>query len=205
MGKYYFSLKFIMNPEKISHITGVILAGGQSKRFGSNKAFATFHGTPLIEKVLQTMQSVFEHCLIVTNTPKEFQGWEVPVAKDVIPHRGPLGGILTGLLHAQNEAIFITPCDTPLLHPEVIRFVVEKGREFDAAILVQGGVREYLLGLYSHRVRPVILRQLSEERLSMREFCQRIENRIWIQLEGDYAFNVNTQRDLEILQQHYAD
>ena len=50
-------------------ITGIILAGGKSSRYGRNKAPVDVDGLPLIERVIRVMESVFLRLVLITNTP----------------------------------------------------------------------------------------------------------------------------------------
>ena len=55
----------------IKDVTGVILAGGKSSRYGKNKSFVIVNGIPLIERVIREMKDVFQDVIIITNTPNE--------------------------------------------------------------------------------------------------------------------------------------
>jgi molybdopterin-guanine dinucleotide biosynthesis protein A len=189
----------------VADITGVILAGGRSERFGKNKAFATFQGVPLIERALRVMTALFREVMIVTNSPAEYPPYGVLVLTDQEPHQGPLGGLVTALSASTNDAVFAVGCDMPILDPSVIAKIVEQGRGFDAAIPVHDGIREYLMALYSRRLLGRMSCCLSEGKLSLDEFCQKLSNVAWIPVDGDSWFNVNTKKDLEFLEKHHAD
>jgi len=63
----------------IKGITGIILAGGKSSRFGSNKALAKFNGTPLIERAIGILGKVFKNLMIITNSPLEYSYLAIPL------------------------------------------------------------------------------------------------------------------------------
>jgi molybdopterin-guanine dinucleotide biosynthesis protein A len=98
---------------RLTDITGVILAGGKSSRFGSNKALARVHGIPLIQHVRDQLSGILKRIVVVTNSPEEYSFLDIPVVTDIIPHRGPLGGIHTALETAGSPWVFVTPCDLP--------------------------------------------------------------------------------------------
>ena len=189
---------------KIDDITGVILAGGRSERFGRNKAFSTFQGVPLIERVLKVMTGLFQDVILATNAPQEFASYGVLVLTDQEPHQGQLGGLVTALAASINDTAFVVACDMPILNPEVIAWLIEKGRNFDAAVPVHDGIREYLMALYSRRLLQRMSCCLSEGKLSLDEFCRKLSNVTWIPVDGDSWFNVNTKKDLEFLEKHHA-
>jgi molybdenum cofactor guanylyltransferase len=99
----------------IQGITGVILAGGKSSRFGSNKAFASMNGTQLIERVIAIMGSIFKDLIIITNDPDEYSFLGLPMYEDLIKGLGPLGGIYTGLEKIPEKTGFFVACDMPFL------------------------------------------------------------------------------------------
>ena len=137
-------------------VTGVILAGGKSSRFGPNKAFAMVEGTPLIERVLTIMRSLFQRTILITNTPDEYSYLGIPIYQDIIKGLGPLGGIYTGLTEILNEAGFFVACDMPSLNPELIRHLVEVGKGPDVVVPRIDGKLEALHALYSKRCKPEV-------------------------------------------------
>src|SRR5947207_39916 len=78
-------------------ITGLILCGGKSSRMGRPKAFLPFAGRTIVEHLLDTAQEMFNEVFLVANEPESFCHLSVDVVKDILPYRGPLGGILSGL------------------------------------------------------------------------------------------------------------
>src|SRR5262245_20029247 len=75
-----------------------ILAGGKSSRLGQDKAFVEVRGRPLIEDLVAQTEGVGTETLIVTNHPKAYRYLNLPLFSDVLPERGPLGGLYTALL-----------------------------------------------------------------------------------------------------------
>ncbi len=102
---------------------GVILAGGKSRRFGSNKALQMVDTKPLIEKVYERLKGIFEEILVVTNRPESYSFLDCEIIKDRIEGIGPLGGIYTGLKHISPSSGFFLPCDMPMLKKEVILYM----------------------------------------------------------------------------------
>jgi molybdopterin-guanine dinucleotide biosynthesis protein A len=180
-------------------ITGVILAGGKSSRFGKNKAFALYQGMPFIQRILQVMQSVFADVVLVTNTPESYQSLPVKILVDQVPYQGPLGGIVTALESSPHPKIFVVACDMPLLNKKVIRDIIERGGRREAAIPVYQGQPEYLLALYSQDLRKAMVTALSNGVRSLYEFCKPFSHEIYLPLTEGASFNVNTPQDLEAL------
>ncbi len=95
---------------------GAILAGGQSRRYGSPKALAVVAGARLIDRVARVLEQVTPDLVLLANEPDIFADLQLPVRADVRPGLGALGGIHTGLLWAREEGrpgILAVACDLP--------------------------------------------------------------------------------------------
>jgi len=134
--------------EKIKDVSGVVLAGGRSTRYGKNKALVKLHGIPLIERVLDVMRPIFRSVIIITNTPDEYSYLELPMYQDIMKGLGPLGGIFTGLRVIPDNAGFFVACDMPFLNQGLIRHIVEIKAEFDVVVPRISGNMEALHALY---------------------------------------------------------
>ncbi len=143
---------------RFSDISGVILAGGRSRRYGRNKALVKIDGVPLIERVIKVMRSVFQNLILVTNTPDEYSYLKIPMYEDLIKGLGPLGGIFTGLSVISDDAGFFVACDMPSLNRELICYMVEKRKRFDAVIPRVSWKMETLHAIYSKVCLPQIRR-----------------------------------------------
>jgi molybdenum cofactor guanylyltransferase len=135
--------------QRLQEVTGVILAGGKSTRYGGNKAFALIDGIALIERVIQVMSSVFSDLLLITNTPEEYTHLHLPMVQDLIKGLGPLGGIYTGLKSISGEAGFFVACDMPYLCAPLIRHIVRLQGDSDAVVPRLGWMVEPLHSLYA--------------------------------------------------------
>ena len=142
--------------EKIKDVSGVVLAGGRSTRYGKNKAFVKLHGIPLIERVLDVMRPIFRRIIIITNTPDEYSYLELPMYQDIIKGLGPLGGIITGLRVIPDNAGFFVACDMPFLNQGLIRHIVEIKADFDVVVPRISGKMEALHALYGKRCQSKI-------------------------------------------------
>lgn len=186
------------------NITGVILAGGQSTRFGEDKAFARLNDIPLIFRVLKAVKSLFSELLLVTNSPDQFRCLPASVIRDDVPQQGPLGGIATALRRAKHDRIFVVACDMPLLDPSEIHKVILAANGCEAAIPVHGNRQEYLMALYSRCLLEPLSASLRAGKLSLKEFFENKSHIRWVPIAGDCCFNVNTKRDLLRLETNHA-
>lgn len=184
----------------MSNITGVILAGGRSSRFGTNKALASLGGGRLVERVAGVMRGIFPNILVVTNTPDDYAFLDLPLVTDLVPYQGPLGAIVTAFQAAQHDRIFVVACDLPLLRADRIREIIRQARGHEAVIPVHDGVREYLMALYSRSVVGEAEACLQRGVRSMHEFCDSLDRVAYVPIEGAPCVNVNEPRDLERLE-----
>jgi molybdopterin-guanine dinucleotide biosynthesis protein A len=195
------------NPSHVSspfqRITGVILAGGKSTRYGKNKAFVEISGTPLVERVIGVMGSVFERLILITNTPHEYRHLKLPMVEDLIKGLGPLGGIYTGLSAISEEAGFFVACDMPFLNADLLRYMVGLQAGFDAVVPRVDWMIEPLHALYTRRSLTALKEQIDAHDYQIVRFFERIRVRYLDEHELralDPAFrsflNVNRPEDL---------
>ena len=143
-------------PKLIRGITGIILSGGKSSRYGMNKALASFQGTTIIERVVSAMNSVFQKTILITNDPKEYTYLNLPVYPDIIKGIGPVGGIFTGLESMTDPIGFVVACDMPFLNPDLIRYMISRKSGYDAVVPKVGWKIESLHALYHRDCLPAV-------------------------------------------------
>jgi FdhD protein len=150
------SLGLAAPAEKIPGVTGVILAGGESRRMGCDKALLPIDGALFIDHVYARLATLFDEVLIVTNAPEFYR--ELPCRKvpDLYPRQGVLAGIHAGLCHAGREKIFVAGCDMPFLSAAVIRRLCQDRAKGEVVIPRSDKGVEPLHALYDKRCRPAI-------------------------------------------------
>ena len=122
--------------ESPGDMTGIILAGGASRRMGGhNKAFLELDGRPLIEIVIGRVQSVCAEVLIVAGDTRSYTGLGVPLIEDRFRDVGVLGGLHAGLDAASHELALVVGCDMPFLNPGLLRAFAEWAKGYDVVVL----------------------------------------------------------------------
>lgn len=184
-------------------VTGVILVGGKSSRYGTNKALAKINGIPLIENVIRVMGSLFQDVVLITNTPDEYAYLELPMYEDLIKGLGPIGGIYTALNSIANDAGFFVPCDMPFLNPDLIRHMVEIRGDCEVVVPEISGKMEPLHALYAGRCIPAVRRLIDLHEYQIIRFFSEVsvryvkENEIRLfDPELKSFFNVNRPDEL---------
>jgi molybdopterin-guanine dinucleotide biosynthesis protein A len=106
-------------------VSGVILAGGTSRRMGRDKAFLLLAGLPMIEAFSQRLRAVVDEVIIVADDTQRYSPFTDRCVPDVYPGIGTLGGIHAGLLAASHELALVVGCDMPFLNPDVLAWLVD--------------------------------------------------------------------------------
>ena len=184
-------------------MNAIILAGGKSSRFGSDKAFVRIEGTSLIKKQVKLLKKLFKKIIIVTNSPDKYKIKGVKVIGDLISGFGPLSGIHAGLLASDSHYNFIVGCDMPFLNQGLIRYMISKCEGFDivAPRLKKG--YEPLFAVYSRNCIPTIENILSKDNFKVRQLFKKVKVKQIREREiNKFAepetifFNINTLQDL---------
>jgi molybdopterin-guanine dinucleotide biosynthesis protein A len=136
----------------IKSCTGVILAGGENRRMPVTKAFIRINGKRIIETNVKIMESLFQDIFIVTNSPELYVHLGIPLLGDVYPVRGPMTGILTALLNASQQWIFISACDMPCINADLIRYMASRRERYEAVVPRPFNKAEPLFTFYSKRL-----------------------------------------------------
>jgi molybdopterin-guanine dinucleotide biosynthesis protein A len=128
-----------------------ILAGGESRRFGTDKALFPLEGRPLILHVIETLEPLF-HSLTIVSSRGEKLGF---TGREVIPDRiegiGPLGGIHAAMTHCRSERFFAVACDLPGLNRDLVRYMLELQGEHDVILPLVNNQWEPLHAVYGRQ------------------------------------------------------
>lgn len=203
-------------------ITGVILAGGTSRRMGQHKALLPLGDDSLIGHVIRQIRLVADERLLITNTPNAYAHLGLPMHSDIIPDAGALGGIYTGLMSASHDAVLCVACDSPFLVPKLLTYLVSVLDDYDAVMpyTYRGNpaahnsrdqrILQTLCAIYSKRCLPIIEVMLQESELRVHALQERasikcIAPEVWrvFDPDGISFFNINTPADLEQAERFY--
>lgn len=162
---------------RYTNVTGVILAGGKSSRYGENKALVEFNGTPLIERVIKVLRRLFENVVLITNTPEEYAYLRLPMEQDIIKGVGPLGGIYTALQTIPTEYGFFVACDMPFLNSQLITYMINHREKHDVVAPKIDWKIEALHALYRKTCLPEVERLIRENQYQTIRFFDRVSVR----------------------------
>jgi len=176
-------------PERL---TGVLLVGGASSRFGSPKALARLGDETLADRAWRTLETFDERLAV----GKLADGLELPfpIVDDGSPVRAPIAGVVAGLAASETDLCLLLPVDCPLVTVELLHTLADACAGADAAVPQTGP----LPGAYRKTALPALQRRLAAERLSLREALAELDART-VDLEEALLANVNARADLECL------
>ncbi|MCA1960609.1 MAG: molybdenum cofactor guanylyltransferase [Desulfomonile sp.] len=197
----------------IPAITGIVLAGGESRRMGGvNKALLRIAGLTMIERVVTALQQVFPEIIVVTNHPEDFRFLNLPMFPDIRSGCGSLGGLYTGLKRCRGDFGFLVGCDMPFLDPAPIRFMTERVNDHDVVIPRIGEHLEPLHAIYSIRCIPHIEGLLDRGDLKIIDILDQVD--VFEISETDlrcfdenlrFVVNLNTRAELEEARRVFRD
>ncbi len=153
-------------------LTGIILAGGKSTRFGADKASALLAGRPMLQWIVVALGGVCSEIIVVTaqgqSLPPVDSAAPMAVAHDEAPGLGPLAGLAMGLRAAHTELCFAAACDAPLLRPALVGLLASMADGFDVVCPDVGGRMQPLAAVYrTATCRPVFEHQVGAGKLKM--------------------------------------
>ncbi len=158
-------------PGKINvQMTVAILAGGQSRRMGTDKARLEVDGTPLLERVARAALAADFSVLVVGRArPDDWPLEGVAFTPDIGPGRGPLGGLETALRLTQSPILALA-CDLPILTGTALRWLANCADDHGGphGLAVRNGEQwEPLFSVYAPVCLPLIEERLAKGRLSL--------------------------------------
>ena len=188
----------------------VILAGGNNSRISRQKAFIEVNGLTIIEGLISRLAPLFNKIIVVANDPEKYLGFDVKAAADLIPDKGPLGGIYTGLSISDEIYNFVAACDMPCVNPGLVSKIIE-AEGYDAVIPRVGENIEPLHALHSKDCVRAIKEQLDRGELKIRSLLPRLRVKYFdkdlidkYDPEGRSFVNINTEEDLEEIVKPHA-
>lgn len=187
-------------------ISLAIIAGGQSRRMGRDKAFLELGGSALIERVIQRSADLSQaETMLITNKPADYAHLGLPMYRDALPAKGSLGGIYTALMQASSEFVLVLACDMPFINAELLRYMLaEMDADTDIVVPRVEGYPQGLHAIYRTTCIKPIRAQLEADRLKIIRFYDQM--RVRYLDEADYAefdadgrsfANLNTPAELE--------
>ncbi len=194
---------------KRTQFTGIILAGGRSRRMGRDKAMLELGGERLVDRAVRIASQVFPQVVVVRGAPglEPIPGLAVPQIPDLRPDNGALGGLHAGLHAAPTPAVVALPCDLPLMDPEFLTVLADQLGDADALVPRDARGWQPVVAAYHRRCLPAIEACLDVQERRVFAFYPRCDVRP-LELEDqalaieqpEIFLNVNRPQDLRRVQ-----
>ncbi len=189
-------------------ISVAILAGGHSMRMGTNKAFVEVGGQPLVERVIARVRDLGSETFLVANAPGDYTHLGLPVHTDLIPGKGPLGGLYTAIAQARGDYTLVVSCDQPFLNAALLRYLLGLRDGFDVVVpLNREDYPQSMHAVYGKACLEPIRRRIDADRLKVIGFfsdvrVREVSGQEIDQFDPDRTsfVNVNTPEDLAAAQ-----
>ena len=159
-------------------MTAIILAGGKSRRMGSNKAFLKYGDTTFIEHQVMMLRKIFDEIILSANDENAYAGLKLAIVSDVIPEKGPLSGIYAGLSHARSSHAFVIACDMPFINEKLILYLKSQINGYDVVVPQTSRGLEPMHAFYSRNCIQPMHRCLEEGRLRIVDFFSEVKVKV---------------------------
>jgi molybdenum cofactor guanylyltransferase len=187
-------------------VSAIVLAGGQSRRMGRDKALIDYQGRPIIAHVIDTLRALSNDLVVVSNRSDLYGLFGARVVPDYDPPCGPLGGIAAGLQAARHPLAVVVACDMPFLNVALLRWLIALAERYDAVVPQTGDEFEPLHAVYRRECYNPIARRLERGERRVISFFADVRLRSvpeseWRMLDpaGRSLVNLNTPDDLGVL------
>jgi molybdopterin-guanine dinucleotide biosynthesis protein A len=185
-----------------SYFTSIVLAGGMSRRMGTDKALLPIHGRPMIQSLIQGLIPISRDIIVSLNDGERHEELKqalpagVRVVYDERPGQGPLMGIYAGLKASETDVNFVLACDIPEIDPGFVTEMRSYTGDHDVVVSVdQEGRTNALLAMYRRSVIPLVKKQLEEGQKKIILFFPRCRVKYVPLHDGAWYKNINTMDD----------
>lgn len=185
-------------------ITGIILAGGQSKRMGVDKSKVIYNNVPLIEYPINLFDKICDEIIISVdnNKLKEYDYLKVP---DEIGKYGPLAGIYSCLKKSNNNVNIVISCDMPLITENFLNYIISNFENYELVMPFYKSHFEPLCAIYTKSLIPIIEKLILKNDYSplslipLCKFKKLIVDETLPFFNKELFYNINTLTDLNNL------
>jgi molybdenum cofactor guanylyltransferase len=158
-------------------ITAIILAGGKSSRMKEDKGLVYFNGKMLVEHVIESVKKLTGHIIIITAN-SAYKQFGYPCIEDEMKDKGPLGGILTGLVNSSTQKNVLLGCDLPFLSENILTGLINNSGDEDVLLTEHLGKAEPLCSVYDRICIVHIRSKLEQNQLKITNALEGLKTRV---------------------------
>jgi molybdopterin-guanine dinucleotide biosynthesis protein A len=176
-------------------LTGLVLAGGGSRRMGDDKALLDVDGRPLVHHVALRLAAVCARVLIAPGT-RPLPGLPWAQVDDHVPGEGPLAGIIGGLEVASTPLVAVVAVDMPRVDPAVLVTLADAWDGGVAVVPVAAGRAQPLHAVYAVAGLPHLTAAFAEGERSVSRVLRRV-GAVFVDIDDDtWAADLDTPDDV---------
>jgi molybdopterin-guanine dinucleotide biosynthesis protein A len=158
--------------------SGIILAGGHSRRMGQNKALLPHPGNQsitFVEHLVSILTPLCSEVLIVARDEAHASGFMLPgvrVVFDLVPESGPLMGLYTGLNAIKTQRALVVAVDMPFVSPGMLSFLLSQPLTDAVLVPIVNNIPQILLALYPRSILPFVEERIHQGRRDLRSLLE---------------------------------
>lgn len=189
----------ISKENNVPVLNGLVLAGGKSKRMGTDKDLIKWHGKEQRYYTADLLNSFCEE-VFISCRPEQANNIAVTYKplSDTFLNMGPLGGILSALRSQRDKAWLVIACDLPLVNEKVLQHLIENRDTSKMATTYKSpfdGLPEPLITIWEPAGYPVLLNFLGKDIICPRKVLMNSDVLLMEPLQPEALMNVNTPEE----------
>lgn len=155
--------------------SGFVLAGGASRRMGSDKAALLVNGEPLWARQVRVLREAGARPVTLVRAPHQpILSPDVQQIHDAIASIGPLAGLHAALTHASQPAVGVLAIDMPAIDAGWFRWLREACPRDTGAVACRDGRFEPLAAIYPRRALPLVMHQIEQGSHSLQALAEQL-------------------------------
>jgi molybdopterin-guanine dinucleotide biosynthesis protein A len=172
---------------------------------GRDKAFIEIDGIPIIQRIYNIFEKIFNEIIIVTNQKDPYSGFQAKIVSDLVVDRGVLGGLYTGLFFSSHPYSFCVACDMPFLKESLIRFLMHHTDGYDVIVPKTKDGLQPLHAIYSRSCLQSIKKMIDMGKYKIIDIYPFVKTKIIeesefinLDLTKESFININTPEELTL-------
>ena len=182
---------------------GLVLAGGKSSRFGSDKALAVYEGESFLSRAARILAGLKLDLVIAIREGAFYSIPDGTLLEDCYPEKGPLGGISTAMREFPGDDFLVLTCDMPAVDEKMLLPLIEEYIQKPVLTLYQSpsGQAEPFPGIYPGFLLPAIFRNIFSSKLAMHQLIDPLIEKNVVSFQGSpqTLLNINNPSDFREL------
>ncbi len=184
-------------------ITAFILAGGKSQRMGTDKGLLLLNGKLFVSHICEAVKPIVGENIVIVSSNADYDFLGFTRIEDIVPEKGPVGGIYTALQRTKTRLNFILSVDAPLISAELLLWILDNRDDSFKMTQVQFEDKAYpLIAIYDQSLASIFEENLKKNQLRLRQVIKEIKHQTLVISEkwSDQVQNINTPEEYQKIQ-----